>query len=111
MVLEYDDLQTISQTHWGVFDSPIRFPNDTASWESFSSPCRVYQLGKPMSLRELQAMPGDLQLQYLRRLRSRGATADSVGKMLGIAPSRLSRWGVRFDRPDPAAWAEFLRQC
>ena len=110
MVLEYDDLQTMSQTHWGVYDSPVRFPSDTATWESLSSPCRVYRLGKPMKLRELEAMPKDLQLQYLRKLRLKGATAEEVGRMLGVSTRRLSRWGVRFDRPNPTVWAEFLRQ-
>ena len=111
MVLNYDDLQTMSQTHWGVYDSPIRFPSDTASWETHCSPCRTYRLGRPMKLREFEKMPGDLQLQYLRKLRRRGGTADGVGKMLGVSPTVLSRWGVRFDCPDSAAWAEFMRQC
>lgn len=109
-VLEYDDLQTMSQTHWGVYDSPVRFPSDTATWETLSSPCRVYRLGKPMTLRELETMPKDLQLQYLKKLRLKGATADEVGRMLGTSLRRLSRWGVRFDKPDPKAWAEFLSQ-
>ena len=110
-VLEYDDLQTMSQTHWGVCDSPVRFPSDTAGWEAMSSPCRVYRLGSPMTLQELEAMPKDLQMQYLRKLRLLGATAEGVGKMLGISPARLSRWGVRFDRPNASAWAKFLQKC
>ena len=110
-VLEYDDLQTMSQTHWGVYDSPVRFPSDTAVWEAMCSPCRTYHLGKPMKLVELEAMPRDLQLRYLRKLRQLGATADEVGKMLGIAPAGLSGWGICFDRPNPTAWAAFLHQC
>lgn len=110
-VLEYDDLQTMSQTHWGVYDSPVRFPSDTATWEALSSPCRTYHLGRPMKLQELEAMPGDLQLRYLRKLRRRGGTAAGVSEMLGVSPARLSQWGVCFDQPNPKAWAAFLHQC
>ena len=110
-VFNYDDLQAISQTHWGVYESPVRFPSDTATWETLSSPCCTYHLGKPMTMRQLEAMPRDLQLRYLRKLRKLGATEEAVCRMLGISRTRLSRWGVRFDRPDPAAWTEFLRQC
>lgn len=110
-VFLYDDLQNVSQTHWGLDETFIRLPSDRVPACALCGPCRTYRLGRPMKLAELESMPRDLQLAYLRRLRHRGGTKDAVGKMLGVSPARLDRWGVRFDRPDPAAWAEFLRQC
>ena len=107
----YDDLQTLSQDRWGLSETTIRLPNDRTSIGTLSGPCRTYRLGRPMKLAELEAMPRDLQLAYLRRLRHRGGTQDAVGEMLGVPPARLNRWGVRFDRPNPTTWAAFLGQC
>lgn len=111
-VFDYDDLQKLSLSHWGVSDTTIRLPSDLARTEALNGPCRTYHLGKPMKLQELEAMPRDLQIAYLRRLRRVGGSADTVGRMLGMSPGRLGeRWDVRFDRPDPTAWAAFLSQC
>lgn len=111
-VFDYDDLQRVSLSHWGLGDAAIRLPSDRTRAETLNGPCRTYHLGKPMKLQELEAMPADLQLTYLRKLRSRGATADAVGKMLGVSAKRLrERWDVHFDMPDPTAWAAFLSQC
>lgn len=107
----YDDLQTVSQTHWGLSETSVRLPSDRDTDRLRCGPCRIYRLGRPMKLAELESMPRDLQLAYLRRLRLRGGTQDAVGEMLGVPPARLNRWGVRFDRPNPTAWAAFLNQC
>ena len=70
------------------------------------------RLGKPMELAQFEAMPEDLQQAYLRRLRQRGGSEATVGRMLGISPRRLQQLlrqhRVRLDRPDPEAWASFL---
>ena len=111
-VFDYDDLQSVSLSHWGCSDTTIRLPSDRERTETLNGPCRTYRLGIPMKLRELEKLPEDLQLLYLRRLRCAGASADAVGRMLGISSRRLGeRWRVRFDRPDPTAWAAFLGQC
>ena len=110
-VLDYDDLQTLARFCWGSEESTVRLPSDRTAPEKLDGPCKTYCLGKPMSLRELEQMPEDLQLAYLRRLRRRGGTPVQVGRMLGMPPSRLSdRWPVCFDMPNPTAWAEFLGQ-
>ena len=90
----------------------IRLPSDHMDLETLHGPCRTYRLGKPLTLSELEAMPHDLQLRYLRKLRHIGGSCDSVETMLGLAPGQLSsRWQVRFDMPNPTAWAAFLDQC
>lgn len=111
-VFDYDDLQTLSLTHWGPGGSKIRLPNDSAVHGAMNGPCRTYHLGKPMKLQELEAMPRDLQLAYLRKLRRLGASWRGVGDMLGLSPAQLhARWNVCFDMPNPTAWAAFLGQC
>lgn len=112
MVFDYDDLQGLASSRWGWSEEIIRLPSDHLDMESLHGPCRTYHLGKPLTLAQLEAMPEDLQLRYLRQLRRRGGSCDSVGKMLGLAPGQLSaRWQVRFDKPNPTAWANFLGQC
>ena len=109
---DYDVLQTETLAHWGWSEPSIRLPNDGTSQAALNGPCRVYRLGKPMKLQELEAMPQDLQLAYLRRLRRAGATKAAVGRMLGVSPALLDRrWRVRFDMPDSTAWAAFLDKC
>jgi len=109
---DYDDLQSKAQAHWEPSESHIRLPSDKTSPEKLDGPCMTYHLGKPMKLQELEALPKDLQLMYLRRLRRMGGTQAAVEKMLGMSPARLSdRWPVRFDMPNPTAWAEFLGKC
>ena len=109
MVLDYDDLQVTAPTHWGWSYEAVRLPNDRRSVDSLSGPCRTYCLGKPMRLQELEAMPADLQLRYLRKLRRMGATREAVGQMLGVNPGQMDTLGVCFDMPNPTAWAEFLK--
>ncbi|MBP3634155.1 MAG: hypothetical protein J6J43_06250 [Oscillospiraceae bacterium] len=106
-VFDYDDLQTRALSQLGQVDTQIRLPNDRLG-HTLNGPCRTYRLGRPMTIRELEAMPRDLQILYLRRLRRMGGCAESVGEMLGVLPARLSQWGVCFDRPDPKSWAAFL---
>ena len=109
---DYDDLHGLALSHWGFSEQLIRLPSDNAPAETLNGPCRTYQLGKPICLQELEAMPKDLQLRYLRRLRQAGGSCDMVSHMLGISPAQLSsRWNVRFDKPNPTAWAAFLGQC
>ncbi len=92
----------------------VRFPSDGVDPCGLDGRCLVYALGKPMSLRQLEAMPQDLQRAYLRRLRQRGGTRETVGKMLHAAPEQVAqlqaRYHVAFDRPDPAAWASFCQE-
>lgn len=110
-VFRCDDLQTRGQEHWGLSQDLVRLPHDKTGTAGLSGPCRTYRLNRPMQFWELEAMPRDLQLAYLRRLRNFGGTRETVGEMLGVPPARLDRWGVRFDRPDPTAWAAFLQTC
>lgn len=110
-VSDYDDLQEKTPTHWGWSYETVRLPNDRQSADLLSGPCRTYHLGRPMKLQELEAMPADLQLRYLRKLRRLGATREGVGKMLGVGPGKMDTLGVRFDMPNPTAWAEFLKSC
>jgi len=112
MVFDYDDLQGQALSHWGWSEEIVRLPSDHMASEKLHGPCRTYRLGKPLTLVELEDMPKDLQLRYLRQLRHKGGSCDSVGKMLGLAPGQLSaRWQVRFDKPNPTAWAAFVNQC
>lgn len=104
-------MQTRGQEHWGLSEDLVRLPHDRIGTAGLSGPCRTYRLSRPMKLWELEAMPRDLQLAYLRRLRDFGGTSQTVGEMLGVPPARLDRWGVRFDKPDPTAWAAFLQTC
>lgn len=111
MVSEYDDLQMQGQQHWRWWKSAVRLPNDTVPPERLDGPCRTYRLGRPMKLRELEKLPPDLQRSYLRRLRHAGATRKNVSKMLGISQAKVDAMGVRFDKPDPEAWADFMKKC
>ena len=109
---DYDVLHGQALSHWGWSTELIRLPSDNAAAETLHGPCRTYRLGKPITLQELEAMPKDLQLQYLRALRRRGGSSTSVSRMLGTTPAQLSlRWNVCFDQPNPTAWAAFLSQC
>ena len=85
---------------------------NSAAIQLLNGPCRTYRLGKPMELAQFEAMPEDLQQAYLRRLRQRGGSEETVGRMLGISPRLLKQLlrqhRVRLDRPDPEAWASFL---
>jgi len=111
-VFDYDDLQGLALSHWGWSEQLVRLPSDNAAAETLNGPCRTYHLGKPIGLQELEAMPKDLQLRYLRQLRHAGGSCDSVSHMLEITPAQLSgRWNIRFDRPNPTAWAAFISQC
>lgn len=108
---EYDDLQRMALTHWGWGETSVRLPSDRTCAETLDGPCHTYHLGKPMKLQDLEAMPKDLQLAYLRKLRRSGGTRESVGKMLGVKAEKLDTLGVSFDMPNPTAWAAFLGQC
>ena len=93
---------------------PVKLPSDCldpATLERRNGPCRTYRLGRPMRIVEFSEMPADLQRSYLRRLRLRGGSESDVERMLGVAPGRLRRYRVAFDRPDPEAWALFLASC
>jgi len=109
-VSDYDHLQQ-APAYWGWSDPAVRLPHDGLPAEQLSGPCRTYRLGGPMTMQQLQAMPADLQRQYLRRLRRAGATAEDVGNMLGVSVQQAASLGVVFDRPDPKAWAEFCKVC
>lgn len=110
-VSEYDYLPEKAPTHWGWSHPTVRLPHDRLSADLLSGPCRTYHLGKPMTMHQLQAMPADLQRQYLRKLRAMGAGVEDVAKMLGVSPRKVRTLGVRFDRPDPKSWAEFVKLC
>lgn len=94
---------------------PVTLPSDFLAPEELlrrNGPCYVYRLGAPMDIGQFEAMPRDLQRAYLRRLRLRGGSAEGVGAMLGVSRQRLRQLQERdrivFDKPDPAAWEEFL---
>lgn len=78
-----------------------------------NGPLRIYRLGRPMTMAQFEAMPPDLQRDYLRRLQLRGASDEAVGRMLGISRRRLRqlklRHRVEFDRPDTSAWQTFVQ--
>ena len=116
---EYDCLQkklvALSAQHRVGRRRQVTLPSDRlneAELARRNGPCRIYRLGRPMKLAEFEAMPPDLQREYLRRLRQRGADDASVSRMLGIGRQRVqalrTRHRVDFDRPDPAAWKDFL---
>lgn len=87
---------------------------DPRQLEQRNGPCRVYRLGRPMTMSQFEAMPRDLQRAYFQRLRQRGGSEEAVGRMLGIGRRRLrqlqERCRVEFDRPDQAAWRAFLEE-
>ena len=126
---EYDCLQkklvALSAQHRVGRRRQVTLPSDRlneAELARRNGPCRIYRLGRPMKLAEFEAMPPDLQRDYLRRarcppvrclrLRQRGADDASVSRMQGIGRQRVqalrTRHRVDFDRPDPAAWKDFL---
>lgn len=85
---------------------------DPAQLAARNGPCRVYRMSRPMTIRQFEAMPQDLQRAYLLRLRQRGGSEAAVRRMLGIGRRRFqqlqTRHSVCFDRPDTAAWRRFL---
>lgn len=91
----------------------VRLPSDGVDPTTLHGRCKSYFLGKPMTLRQLETMPGDLQRDYLRRLRQRGGSQEEVLRMLRAAPEQLrqlqERYHIRFDCPDPKRWADFCR--
>lgn len=91
----------------------VRLPNDGVDPATLHGRCRSYFLGRPMTLRQLEDMPGDLQRAYLRRLRQRGGSQEEVLRMLRATPEQLRRlqeqYHVSFDCPDPKQWADFCR--
>ena len=88
-----------------------RMPSDGVDPSQLHGPCRVYRLGRPMSLMEWKEMPADLQKLYLQRLRQWGGTEKTVAAMLGTTPEEvrllLRRHRVVLDRPNPTAWSDF----
>lgn len=112
MELHYDYLQTLQQDG-GI---TVRLPSDDLSPLALAqknSPCRTYQLGKPMSAEQFQSLPRDLRRTYLQKLRSRGGSEEAVGRMLGVSrPTMrhlLQEYHVSLDQPDRRAWSAFLR--
>lgn len=61
-----------------------------------------------MTLETFEAMPPDLQKQYLRQLRQHGGSEADVEQMLGMTPGGLRRYRIRFDQQDPERWNAFL---
>lgn len=92
----------------------VRMPSDGVDPSRMHGPCRVYRLGRPMDLAELEEMPDDLQRTYLRRLREWGGTEETVAAMLGASPEELrlllNRCRVVLDRPNPTAWSDFVNR-
>lgn len=93
----------------------VTLPSDhlsTSQLAARNGPCRVYRMGRPMTIRQFEAMPRDLQQAYLQRLRQRGGSEAAVGRMLGVGRQRLrqlqTQHRVCFDRPDAVAWSRFL---
>lgn len=112
MELHYDYLQTLQ--HAGSVT--VRLPSDDLSPLALArknSPCRTYQLGKPMSAEQFQSLPRDLRRMYLQKLRSRGGSEEAVSRMLGVnRPTMrhlLREYHVSLDQPDCQAWSAFLR--
>lgn len=97
-----------------IIGQSVRMPHDSVDPASLHGPCRVYQLGRPMPLAQLNALPADLQRRYLRRLRQRGGSEEAVKRMLGAAPEDMrrlrARYHISFDCPDAARWASFCSQ-
>ena len=79
-----------------------------------NGPCRVYHLGRPMTLNNFLAMPRDLQRSYLRRLDVHGGSPDTVAAMWGMDTAELllllRGYGVRLDNPDAERWRAFMRR-
>ena len=90
----------------------VRMPSDGVDPSQLHGPCRVYRLGRPISLMEWKQMPADLQKLYLERLRQRGGTDDAVAAMLGTTEEEvrllLKQYRVVLDRPDPTVWSDFV---
>ena len=112
---EYDCLQkklvALSAQHRVGRRRQVTLPSDRlneAELARRNGPCRIYRLGRPMKLAEFEAMPPDLQRDYLRRLRQRGGGRRVGQPDAGHGPSAgtgpADRHRVDFDRPDPAAW-------
>lgn len=53
---------------------------------------KQYNLSRPMHFEEFRAMPGDLQAEYLRFLRSRFAASDrKIAEMMGVSHPVIAR--------------------
>lgn len=103
MELQYDRLQ--------AYKRQVRLPNDRLDPAGLNGPCRTYAMGVPMDLKHMEELPEDLQRAYFRRLRQRGGSEESVGRMLGVSAARVRqlehRYRVPLDQPDRQAWMAF----
>lgn len=116
---EYDCLQKklLGRSAWRRVGARrgVTLPSDSLDprqLEQRNGPCRVYRLGRPMTYKQFEAMPRDLQRAYFQRLRQRGGSEEAVQRMLGVSRRRLrqlqDRHHVTFDQPDQQAWRAFL---
>jgi len=90
----------------------VTLPSDYLKPEELerrSGPCRIYRLGRPMTMAEFHDLPADLRKLYLNRLQQRGGSEFDVEQMLGAKQGSLRHYRVRFDRPNPEAWRAFLQ--
>lgn len=74
------------RTHCGK-GGRVRFPSDNLTKKelrNMSGECKTYNLKKPMDWETFKSMPGDLQKEYICRLRSRfGRNNSAIADMLG----------------------------
>ena len=99
----------------------VKLPSDgmtPGEWKKKNSAVAEYDLGKPMTWAELQALPYDLRKRYIEKLRDEyRATQIMVADMLGASVTtfrkRCTAWGIRFPmtggRITPEAMAEWER--
>lgn len=68
--------------------APVRLPSDNLTekeLEALNGKLEIYRLGEPMTWKEFKAMPVDLKVEYIQKIRKKfGAPDEHIAKMLGV---------------------------
>lgn len=83
------------RTHCGK-GGAVKFPSDYLTkkeLKNMSGEVQAYKLNDPMKWDEFKAMPGDLQVSYVKLLRERFDAPDrNIGEMMGVSKDTISRY-------------------
>ena len=81
------------RTHCGK-GGRVKFPSDFMSKKelrAMNGPVEEFNLNKPMSWEEFKALPDDLKITYIKKLRERfDVTNIAIAEMLGVSTSTIN---------------------
>lgn len=89
----------------------VRLPSDRLTdkqLEALNGKCETYCLGKPMTWAQFKAMPDDLKIEYVKKLRKKYSVPDyALAEAMGVSRRTFGKWmwGLGLDLGRQAAAA------